>query len=180
MMAKLLPKRAAAGSFWVAALEFLADGMLGKLARWLRMLGHDVKYSTKLRDAELLEIAKAENRILLTHDLQLYQQAATRGIEAFYVEGQTEAERLSELACRYNFPLEINMDKSYCPKCNTKLAAATKAEIQDQVEKNTFLHYDNFWKCPNCKQIYWQGAHWKQITNTLKQAQQKGKNLGRQ
>jgi uncharacterized protein len=154
-------------------VNFLADGMLGCLARWLRMLGHDVKYSTKMGDDELLGLAKEENRVLLTRDFELYQRAVGRGIEAFYVDGKTEPERLAQLAERYKFPLEIDMDKSYCPKCGTKLKATPKEQIQDEVEKNTYLYYEKFWKCPNCQQIYWQGAHWKQITQTLKQAQQK-------
>jgi uncharacterized protein len=152
-------------------VNFLADGMLGKLARWLRMLGHDVKYSTEMSDNELLALAKEEKRVLLTRDFELYQRAVGRGIEAFYVDGKTDSEKLAQLAERYNFPLEIDMNKSYCPKCGTKLNPASKKQVQGEVEKNTFLYYEKFWKCPNCQQIYWQGAHWKQITNTLKQAQ---------
>jgi hypothetical protein len=137
------------------------------------MLGQDVEYSTKLSDDELLAAAKAEGRVLLTRDFELYQRAIGRGIEAFYVQGSTEAERLAELAKRFGVPLEIDMDKSHCPRCNTKLNPATKEQVKDDVEKNTFLHYEAFWKCPNCGHVYWQGAHWNQINNTLTQAQQK-------
>ncbi len=154
-------------------MKFLADAMLGKLTRWLRMLGQDVEYSTRLSDDELLASAKAEGRILLTRDFELYQRAIGRGIEAFYVQGTTEAERLAELAKRFDVPLEIDMDKSHCPRCNAKLGAARKEQVKDDVERNTFLHYEVFWKCPNCSHVYWQGAHWKQITKTLIQAQQK-------
>ncbi len=154
-------------------MKFIADGMLGKLSRWLRMLGQDVEYSTQLSDDELLAAAKTEGRILLTRDFELYQRAIGRGIEAFYVQGKTESERLAELAKRFSVPLEIDMDKSHCPRCNAKLNAATKEQVKDDVEENTFLYYDRFWKCPNCGHVYWQGAHWKQITQTLNQAQQK-------
>ena len=159
-------------------MNFLTDGMLGKLARWLRMLGHDVKYSTKMADDELLALAKEESRVLLTRDLELYQRAVGRGIETFYVDGKTEPERLAQLAERYKFPLEIDMDKSYCPKCSTKLNPAAKQQIQGEVEKNTFLHYEKFWKCPNCQQIYWQGAHWKQIIETLKEVEKLKEKFG--
>jgi len=151
-------------------VKFLADGMLGKLTRWLRMLGQDVEYSTTLTDDELLAAAKAESRVLLTRDFELYQRAIGRGLEAFYVRGSTEAERLAELAKRFGVPLEIDMDKSHCPRCNTKLNAATKEQIRADVEKNTYLHYNTFWKCPNCGHVYWQGAHWNQINTTLTQA----------
>jgi uncharacterized protein with PIN domain len=154
-------------------LKFLADGMLGKLARWLRMLGQDVIYSTQLSDNELLDLAKAESRVLLTKDFELYKRAISRGLDAFYVEGKTEAERLAEVAKRYGVELVVDMDKSHCPICNTKLQAAPKEQLKDELEPNTYTYYEKFWKCPNCGQVYWQGAHWKQITKTITLAQQK-------
>ena len=154
-------------------MKFLADGMLGKLTRWLRMLGHDVIYSVQISDDELLELAKKEKRALLTKDFELYKRAISRGLDAFYVEGRTESGRLAEVAKRYGLTLAIDMDKSHCPICNTKLQPKPKEQLSDELEKNTFTYYDKFWKCPNCGQIYWQGAHWKQINNTLTQAQQK-------
>jgi len=154
-------------------VKFLADSMLGKLARWLRILGHDAIYSTQLSDSELLELAKKENRVLLTKDLELYQRAIAKGIDALYLEGKSESERLAEVAKRYSLTLEIDMEKSHCPLCNTKLEATPKEQLSGELEKNTFTYYDKFWKCPNCGQVYWQGAHWKQISNTLKEAQAK-------
>ncbi len=154
-------------------MKFLADGMLGKLARWLRILGHDVIYSTELSDSELLEFAKNENRVLLTKDLELYKRAVTKGIGAFFVGGKSESERLAEVARRYSLTLEADMEKSHCPLCNTKLKATPKEQLSGELQKNTFTYYDKFWKCPNCGQIYWQGAHWKQINNTINEAQAK-------
>ena len=72
--------------------------MLGKLARWLRMLGQDVLYNTKLSDNELLGLAKAEWRVLLTRDFELYKRAISRGLESYYVEGKRESDQLSEVA----------------------------------------------------------------------------------
>lgn len=153
-------------------MNFLLDGMLGKLTRWLRIMGHDAKYSTA-DDVELLENAKKEARVLLTRDLALYQQATARGVEVYYVEGKTEPERLAELSMRFQLPIEIDLKQSRCPKCNTKLATASKQEIANQVQKNTFAHYDAFWRCPNCGAVYWQGAHWTNIEATLEEAKQK-------
>ncbi len=147
--------------------------MLGKLARWLRMLGQDVIYSTQLSDNELLDLAKVEIRVLLTKDFELYKRAVGRGLEAFYVEGKTESARLAEVTKRYGLTLTVDMDKSHCPICNTKLQTVPKEQLKDKLEPNTYTYYDKFWRCPNCGQVYWQGAHWKQITKTLTQAQQK-------
>lgn len=135
------------------------------------MLGHDVEYSTKLGDMELLNEAKKEQRTLLTRDFMLYKHAIARGIDAYYLEGKTEPERLAELAKRFSIELRIDMTTSRCPKCNTALESAPKEEIADRVEGNTLEHYDEFWMCPKCGKVYWQGAHWTKIRETLEKAQ---------
>lgn len=153
-------------------LRFVTDGMLGKLTRWLRMLGHDVAYSSSLNDEQLIEIAKGERRVLLTRDLQLYQQATTQGVDSFFVEETTEAKKLAGLAKRFNLKLEIDITTSRCPKCNTQIRLVPKEKVVGRVPKTTASYYHEFWECPGCGQIYWQGAHWKRISKTLREAKQ--------
>lgn len=152
-------------------MKFVVDGMLGKLARWLRMLGHNVKYSNSMDDSQLLVLAKNEHRTLLTRDFELYQRAVARGFDAFYVEGGTEEERLAEVARRYGIRLEIDMSVSRCPKCNTTVRQISKEEVRGRVEESTFGYYDEFWECPKCRQVYWRGAHWTRIRKTLEAAE---------
>ncbi len=146
--------------------------MLGKLTRWLRMMGHDVKYSPALEDDELMSIANEEKRILLTKDLELFQRCVSKGVEVFYVEGANEACELAELSERFKFPLVINLDISRCPKCNTLLELAGKEMIKQKVKPKTYSHYNEFWQCPRCGQVYWQGAHWDKIRATLRMAEE--------
>ncbi len=148
-------------------MNFVLDGMLGKLTRWLRIMGYDAKYSTTLSDDELLSIAMNEKRVLLTRDLALYQRASSRTVEAYYVEGTNVVDWLVELSNRFNIPLNIDLEKSRCPKCGTKLSSARKEEIKEIVEKNTLMYYEDFWICPNCGAVYWQGAHWTNIRSAL-------------
>lgn len=147
--------------------------MLGKLTRWLRMLGQDVIYSVQFSDSELLELAKKEKRVLLTKDFELYRRAIDRDMDAIYIMGKMESDRLAEVAKRYDLKLTINSDKSYCAKCNSKIRSTPKEKLSNEVEKNTFTYYDKFWKCPNCGQIYWQGAHWREIDKMLNETQEK-------
>jgi len=151
-------------------LRFMADGMLGKLTRWLRILGHDVKYSTRMHDAELVTVSKKEKRALITRDLELYKQATAKGIDALYLEGQTGEEKLAEVARRFGISLNVNMAKSRCSKCNVRVKPIPKENVADKVENSTYAHYDEFWQCPKCGQIYWQGAHWTRIRRTLEKA----------
>ncbi len=153
-------------------MRFITDGMLGKLTRWLRMLGQDVKYSSSLNDKQLIEVAKRERRFLLTRDLELYQQATMQGVDSFLVEGATEAEKLAGLAKRFNLRLKIDVTVSRCPKCNARIRPISKDEVAGRVPKTTFSSYDEFWECPSCGQIYWQGAHWKRIERTLGMARE--------
>lgn len=149
--------------------------MLGKLTRWLRMLGQDVVYSSSLDDAQLCSMAKKERRVLITRDLELYQHATAKGIVAFYLEGNTEVERLAELAKRFDISLEVDLRTSRCPKCNARIRWIRKENVASRVKKNTFAYYDDFWECSKCGQIYWQGAHWDRIRKTLEDAKEKMK-----
>ena len=157
-------------TFRLSILRFIADGMLGKLTRWLRLLGQDVDYHRSTIDKKLIELANSENRILLTRDLDLYHQALSHGVEAVLVEGTDETERLADLAYRFGFHLEVDLSISRCPKCNAILNAVLKDAVIAEIPELTAAYYNDFWKCVDCGQVYWRGAHWKQITKTLEYA----------
>ncbi len=151
-------------------MRFLADGMLGKLTRWLRMLGHDVEYSPNADDKTLLTKARQNGAILLTRDVELYKTATHNGIDPFFVNGRLQEEQLSEIARRFSIDLKIDMSISRCPKCNAQVKAVTKEEVAEELQTRTLENYDKFWKCPKCGQVYWQGAHWGKIRKTLENA----------
>ena len=148
--------------------------MLGKLTRWLRMLGYDATYENDRADSELVAIAKREGLILLTSDEQLYRTASKRNVDSFLVAGRTEAERLASLAERYKLNLSIDTANSRCPKCGFSIKETPKAEIQSLVPPATFKVYQTFWLCTNqkCGKVYWQGSHWRKIEQTLEMARQ--------
>ncbi|MFA5366020.1 MAG: Mut7-C RNAse domain-containing protein [Candidatus Bathyarchaeia archaeon] len=154
-------------------MRFITDGMLGKLTRWLRMLGHDVDYYRAAADKQLLDMAKSENRILLTRDLKLYKRAVSRGIDAVLVKATDDIGKLADLARLYNFSLGLDLSVSRCPKCNGGLNAVLKVDVADMVPELTAKYYDDFWRCTVCGQIYWCGAHWKRITQTLDEVARK-------
>jgi hypothetical protein len=134
------------------------------------MLGQDVEYTGSMADKALIQKAKKTDRVLLTRDLQLFQRAIARGAEAFLIESTNEAKNLASLAKRFGFKLEIDLKTSRCPKCNTQIRPVRKAKVIDRIPETTSTYYNEFWECPHCKQIYWQGAHWKRIEKTLREA----------
>ena len=121
-------------------------------------------------DEQLLKLAKKQGRVLLTRDEQLYRRAKRKNLDVFFTEGQNEVERLTNLSKAFSFELEIKPDRSRCPRCNTKIYPVEKSEIQGKINYTTITHYEKFWRCPRCEKIYWQGAHWKKITETLQKA----------
>ena len=160
-------------------MKFLADGMLGKLTRWLRMIGCDVKYFNDLDDEELINISIKENRVLLTRDIELFRRAVSKGADAFFVKGRNEIEKLAEISEHFNVKLEINVENSRCPKCNARIRPVSKSNVEGKVPPATFRIYNEFWECPCCGQIYWQGSHWKKINRTLFEARNKMKVRGK-
>ena len=151
-------------------MRFIVDGMLGSFSRWLRMLGCEVKYYNRASDNELLDVAREESRVLLTRDLELFRRAKSRGLEAFFVEGVTEAERLADVSRRFNIKLEVDTSISRCPTCNSPIKRVEKNEVLDKVPSGTLKHYDEFWVCTGCGKVYWRGGHWKNINATLAKA----------
>jgi uncharacterized protein with PIN domain len=153
-------------------MRFLLDGMLGKLTRWLRMLGHEAVYENDRPDDKLLAIAKDRSLTLLTSDEELYRTATFRGIDAFQIQGKNEPERLAELAKRYRLRLDIDANKSRCPTCGFLIKQTPKDTVKESVPSATLKVYKDFWVCtnPDCSKVYWQGSHWKKIDQTLQAA----------
>src|SRR5690242_14061381 len=101
-------------------MRFLVDGMLGGLARWLRILGHEVRYDANAKDNDLLRVASEEKMVLLTRAEELYHRAiARRKIVSALVVGETEEERLAQMASTFGVQLEANMAETKCPECGT-------------------------------------------------------------
>jgi hypothetical protein len=148
--------------------RFLLDGMLGSLTRWLRICGYDSEYSRDLSDDELIEAARGTGRILLTRDEDLARRANREGVEAKYLAGENDVERLRDLSRALG--VELTPESSRCPKCNHELAKVEKEEVKGKVPEGTFEAFEEFWLCRGCGSVFWRGSHWPRITSTLMEA----------
>ncbi len=140
------------------------------------MLGYEAEYSSETSDDRLLEIASSRKAVLLTRDVELYKRAKARNIEAFFVDGDDEPERLASTATRFNLRLEIEAIVSRCPVCNSPLQKAETDRLKEKVPQGTLAHYTEFWVCKGCAKVYWRGGHWKKINDTLRRARDLRKN----
>jgi uncharacterized protein with PIN domain len=160
-------------------VKFLADGMLGNITRWLRLLGYDVEYEKIQNDNELLIRSKQEKRILLTSDVELFRLAKRRGLTTALVKKTSPDVTLSKLSEKFNIHLVFDEMRSRCPTCGFSLKSVHKNSIREEVPKNTYQRYNEFWICSSlsCSKVYWRGNHWKKISQTLKKARKEQLNV---
>jgi uncharacterized protein with PIN domain len=137
-------------------LRFIADEMLGKLAKWLRTIGYDTVYYTGGGDGALVQRALAEGRILLTKDSHLIRRKLAR--KALFIESDQPQEQLKQVVENLQLDTQSKLF-SRCLMCNQELASVRKESIQDKVPVYTYLTQDRFYKCPDCGRIYWPGTH---------------------
>jgi hypothetical protein len=135
--------------------RFAADVMLGKTAKWLRMLGFDTFYSNKAGDGELKDLCLKENRVLLTKDVALHE-AMTIGTSRL-IEAVHPRQQLEEIVAVFH--LDRFALPPRCSLCNGQLTAIEKTLIKDLVPPYVFSAQTSFQRCSQCAKIYWPGTH---------------------
>jgi uncharacterized protein with PIN domain len=135
-------------------VRLLADGMLGKLAKWLRLLGYDTAYDNVASDAELAHRARAEGRVLLTRDRELSKR---RGLHTLLIESEVLEEQVREVQDRLSPPPQPPLSR--CAVCNSVLDPVSPAQIADRVPPYVLRTHSEFRRCPGCQRVYWAGSH---------------------
>ena len=146
--------------------RFVADGHLGGLTRNLRLLGFDVAYRQNADDRQLLEVMARENRALLTRDRRLLMHSIVQ--HGYYPRSQNPDEQTIEIVRRFDIS-ELIAPFTRCLRCNAPLEEATKADVIDKLEPLTKIYYNQFHRCPDCKQIYWSGSHFPKLQKRIQQ-----------
>ena len=135
-------------------LKLLTDGMLGRLTRWLRILGYDTVYWPNTDDTELLRIARAQDRVLLTADHGL---AVRRGARILLIEAQDLASQLRQVRTVLGPPPGDELSR--CVVCNGRLAPVDKSALTDRLPPYVLATQHEFRRCPDCGRIFWPGTH---------------------
>ncbi len=150
-------------------LAFIADAMLGRLARWLRILGYDTAYEKAITDEVLIERVAREDRWLLTRDRRLTLRKLLRGrhtlIASDLVEGQ-----LRQLHRDLKIDLDITHQRDYrCADCNHQLVVIPREEAVSKVPPLVAEQHHRLMQCGHCGRPYWPGMHWTNIRRQLAQ-----------
>lgn len=146
----------------MSEIRFLADSMLGTLAKWLRILGYDTLYSPELDDLEAIRLARLEGRVLLTRDTGLLRR---KGLCSLFIESEVLEAQLTQVLRA--FALRLDHPFSRCPVCNEVLEEIPKHEAWGQVPPFVFQTQESFRLCPECNRFYWRGTHWQKMRKQL-------------
>jgi uncharacterized protein len=137
-------------------VRFLADVHLGKLVRYLRLLGFDTVWDPSLDDGAMARRAVDERRILLTRDRGLLQRRiVTHGC---LVRATHPRAQFTEILDRLQLRTRAR-PFTRCTCCNHEVVEVEKGEVIDRLEPDTVRYYDRFFRCPECDRIYWEGSH---------------------
>ncbi|MCZ6695018.1 MAG: Mut7-C RNAse domain-containing protein [Acidobacteria bacterium] len=138
-------------------MRFFADCMLGTLAKWLIILGHDVRFLTKIEDGTLVALAAQERRIILTRDRRLVMRRAARN--HILIRSQDLEHQIRQVLDERHLPIRADRLFRRCVRCNRPTRTVTRETVRGRVPPYVFKTQRRFTRCPSCSQIYWRATH---------------------
>jgi uncharacterized protein with PIN domain len=154
-------------------MKFAADAMLGKLAKWLRILGYDTTYERAVDDKDLVRDARAGGRLILTRDTGLIKRLEPD--EYLFIRDNAPIDQLAQAVSELGLEIEGEGLLRLCTLCNARLEPSKKESVAGSVPEYTFERQKDFYRCPSCGRVYWPGTHAKRIACRLKRVAGRGK-----
>ena len=154
-------------------MKFLVDFMLGRLCKWLRLLGYDASYFVSEKKSDLIYQSLKEGRIILTRDHRLSKKKA---IKLIIINSDLLEEQLTQVFSELSIKVDPDEIFSRCLVCNEVLLETEKEKVKDKVPSYVFQTQKEFSYCPNCQKIYWKGTHWDLANQLLTELRSKKKN----
>jgi uncharacterized protein with PIN domain len=140
--------------------RLFADAMLGRLARWLRILGCDTAYESGIADEDLVRRCLSERRVLLTRDRDLIEE--WRVPRALLLVPEDPLEQLRNVVMRLGLEAWICFFRR-CTVCNALVESVERSSVQGEVPERVFWTQEQFVRCPDCRRVYWEGSHTRRI-----------------
>lgn len=146
-------------------MKFFADDMLGKLAKWLRILGYDTLYYNYIPDDELLSIAQSEERLILTRDTRLIKRRLAKSY--LLIRHDDWPSQLKQTVAELGLDAQAHL-LTRCCLCNQLLMAVEKTKIKTCIPPYVYQTQSRFKQCPLCSHIYWPATR---VANIIKQVE---------
>ena len=137
-------------------MKFIADVMLGSLAKRMRLLGIDVLYDRTLEDNEIIRLSLEQDRVILTRDRALGDRPLASS--HLLIKSDLLKEQVEQVLSAFPRKMPLN-PLSRCSECNELLDRITREEARDLVPQYVYENQDLFLRCPRCKRTYWHGTH---------------------
>lgn len=149
-------------------LKFIVDHNVAKLARLIRMMGYDTVVFSEKDDWQMVRIALAEDRIIITRDTGVMKRRiVTSGkLKALLVTDDAPAEQIRQVIKAYY--LDTKKSLMLCMECNTELVPIDREKVKDRVPLYVYQTKTLFVECPVCRRVYWRGTHWEAMKQTLR------------
>lgn len=144
-------------------MKFICDVMLGKLAKYLRLLGFDAVYAPGPTSLER-HAQNSGDRLFLTR-----RRGTTGFSTTFHLTSEKTREQLMEMRDLIRSAIEPGKVSNRCIRCNVELIEVEKLEIESRVPEFVFHNYVRFKTCPSCKRIYWEGSHAKGMESLIQE-----------
>ena len=151
-------------------MTFIADKTLGKLAKWLRMLGYDTVYWRSNDLTGLLHRALAESRILITKDSKIYEGKGS--IRALLIREDNPFLQIQEVVRHFQLPVNKEKLFSRCLTCNALLEDVDLEEVKEKVPDYIYHTHQEFSRCPSCRKVYWAGSHYGHMAKVVERLQE--------
>lgn len=145
-------------------MKFVVDSMLGKLARWLRILGYDTIYEPSLSLSQLMQIAAKQKAVFLTRR-KVYPNGYYPTI-LFNIGSDNFEEQLRYVVEHFGLDIKTKLF-TRCTRCNVKVQQVNKSIFKEIIPAKSFAGYEKFFRCPNCNKIFWSGTHLKNTLNKI-------------
>jgi uncharacterized protein with PIN domain len=147
-------------------MKFLADSSLGRLSKWLRILGYDTVYWRGEADRPFLRIAEREGRVVLTRRRDVLARQHTGSV--LFLENDRVQDQIEEVLKKLDLRPDPEKRFTLCLRCNEFLNAVTPEEVQPLVPDYVFRTQKEFRVCPVCGGVFWPGTHRDRALSTLR------------
>lgn len=149
---------------------FLLDRMLGRVAKWLLLLGYDAAFAGRQEegDFDLAYRARQEGRILLTRDTRIPPFA---GLRLLVLREQRFEDQLRRVFAEFGLRAEPGRLFSRCTECNLAVRPLQREGALPRVPEKVRTLDTRFYECPGCRRVYWSGTH---VGNTIEKLRAMG------